>query len=102
MSQIYDLSVDELLKGDATLMQKIENDSRRAKEEKKLFRSAWIALAVSLVLFILGYIFPNNPVLDFINGALPWVLLGLLILYTYLRPQNDSANPEGTAERKQG
>ena len=30
------------------------------------------------------------------------ILLGLLILYTYLRPQNDSANPEGTAERKQG
>lgn len=36
MSELYEVSLDELLKGDKVLMEKIEKDARDAKAEKKL------------------------------------------------------------------
>ena len=38
MSELYDLSLDELLKGDATLLNKIERDMKVAKAEKNVIK----------------------------------------------------------------
>lgn len=89
ISDLYGLSLDELLKGDQAMLKKIERDAEAVKAEKKLFRFAWIAIMVGLILFILGEVFKGNPLIDFINGALPWVLFGLLILFAFFYLNKD-------------
>ena len=78
MSELYEVSLDELLKGDKVLMEKIEKDARDAKAEKKIIMFAWVAIAAGTAMFILGKVFKGNPLLDFLNGALPWVVRGLM------------------------
>lgn len=84
MSELYGLSLDELMKGDETLMKKIERDARSVKAEKKIVKFAWISILIGTILIILGEIFEGNPFIDFMNGALPWVLLGLMFLFAIL------------------
>ncbi len=84
MSELYELSLDELVKGDETLLKKIEKDVRTVKAEKQIIRFAWISIVIGTILIILGEIFEGNPFIDFMNGALPWILLGLMILSAIL------------------
>ena len=93
MSDLYDVSLDELLKGDKVLMEKIEKDAMAVKVEKKIIKFAWISIVLGVIVIILGNIFEDNPVIDFINGALPWILLGLMLLFAmlYLNKENRKA-----------
>lgn len=92
MSELYGLSVDELLKGDKAIMEKIKKDDERSRTMKKMFRFAWFSVAAGAVMMILGQIFEGNPAIEFINGALPWVLLGILFLMSFI--YFDSAQPD--------
>lgn len=84
MSELYGVSLDELLKGDKVLMEKVERDVMAVKAEKKMIKFAWVSIVIGAIMIILGRIFKRNPFIDFINGALPWVLLGLLFLFAIL------------------
>ena len=84
MSELYGVSLDELLKGDKVLMEKIERDVTAVKAEKKIIKFAWVSIVIGAVMIIFGRIFKGNPLIDFINGALPWVLLGLLLIFAIL------------------
>ena len=84
MSELYGLSLDELIKGDEGVMKKIERETRAAQAEKKIIKFAWISIVSGAVLMILGEIFEGNPVVDFVRGALPWVLLGVMFLSAIL------------------
>ena len=84
MSDLYDVSLDELLKGDKVLMEKIEKDAMAVKVEKKIIKFDWVSIVLGVIVIILGNIFEDNPVIDFINGALPWILLGLMLLFAML------------------
>ena len=46
MSELYDLSLDELLKGDATLLNKIERDMKVAKAENNVIKFVWISISI--------------------------------------------------------
>ena len=91
MSELYDISLDELVKGDATLLNKIEKDMKVVTTEKKVTKFAWFSIVIGAILIILGNIFDGNPLIDFISAALPWVLLGLMILFAilYLNKENE-------------
>lgn len=84
MSELYELSLDELMKEDKALLKKIEKDVRVVKTEKKIIKFAWISIVIGTILIIIGEIFEGNPFIDFINGAFPWVLLGLMFLLAIL------------------
>ena len=84
MSDLYGLSLDELIKGDEGVMKKIERETRAAQAEKKIIKFACISIVSGAVLMILGEIFEGNPVVDFVSGALPWVLLGVMFLSAIL------------------
>ena len=84
MSQLYNLSLDELLKGDCVMMEKIEKDMKLVKAEKKVVRYGFISVAVGVVILVLGELFEGNPVIDFLNGAAPWILLGFAFLFAIL------------------
>ena len=84
MSELYELSLDEMMKGDKALLKKVERDVGAVKAEKKLIKFAWISIVIAIILMILGEIIEGNPFIDFMNGALPWILLGLMLLFAIL------------------
>lgn len=84
MSELYELSLDEMMKGDKALLKKVERDVGAVKAEKRLIKFAWISIVIAIILMILGEIIEGNPVIDFMNGALPWILLGLMLLFAIL------------------
>lgn len=84
MSDLYELSLDELIKGDKALLKKMDKDVRAVKAEKQIMKFAWISIVIGTILIILGEIFEGNPLIDFMNGALPWILLGLMLLLAIL------------------
>lgn len=92
MSDLYGLSLDELLKGDKILMKKIEKDVTAIQTEKKIIKFAWVSIVLGAIMIVLGTIFQGNPVIDFINGALPWVLLGLMFLFAMLYLNKEEEN----------
>ncbi len=80
MSELYQISLDELLKGDNVMMEKLEKDAKLLKTEKSVLKYAWISLVIGVIILILGFFFEGNPVVDFLSGATPWILLGLAFL----------------------
>lgn len=84
MSELYDVSLDELLKGDKALIEKIEKDIMTVKIEKIIIKYAWISIILGVIMLAFGNIFEGNPFIDFLNGALPWVLLALMFLFAIL------------------
>lgn len=84
MSELYEISLDELLKGNKELMKKIERDVIVVKTEKKIIKFAWMSIVIGFIMLLLRNIFKRNAFVDFINGALPWLLLSLMFLFTIL------------------
>ena len=56
MSELYELSLDEMMKGDKALLKKVERDVGAVKAEKKLIKFAWISIVIAIILMILGEI----------------------------------------------
>ncbi len=81
MSELYRISLDELLKGDSAMIEKIEKDTQTRRTEKKIILYAWISIAAGAVILALANIFEGNPIIEFLNGAIPWILLGLTFLF---------------------
>ena len=80
MSELYHLSLDELLKGDKDMMKKIENDTKLAKIQKKFILLAFSFIIIYAAVMVLYLIFEGNPVIDFLAGATPGILLGVSFL----------------------
>lgn len=93
MSELYQISLDELLKGDKAMMDKIEKDIEISKTEKKIIKYAWISILAGAIILILDNVFEGNPIIEFLSGATPWVLLGLTFLFWIL-----SLNKQNTKE----
>ena len=94
MSELYELSLDEMMKGDKALLKKVERDVGAVKAEKKLIKFAWISIVIAIILMILGEIIEGNPFIDFMNGALPWILLGLMLLVAILYLNKEEKDKE--------
>lgn len=94
MSELYELSLDEMMKGDKALLKKVERDVGVVKAEKKLIKFAWISIVIAIILMILGEIIEGNPFIDFMNGALPWILLGLMLLFAILYLNKEEKDKE--------
>ena len=84
MSELYQISLDELLKGDKAMMDKIEKDIEISKTEKKIIKYAWISILVGVIILILDNAFEGNPIIEFFGGATPWILLALTFLFWIL------------------
>ncbi|MBQ8598302.1 MAG: helix-turn-helix transcriptional regulator, partial [Lachnospiraceae bacterium] len=84
MSELYQISLDELLKGDKAMMAQIEKDIEIRKTEKNIIKYAWISILAGVIILTLGNIFEGNPVIEFLSGATPWILLGFTFLFWIL------------------
>lgn len=90
MGELYKISLDELLKGDKEMMEKIEKDAEISRIQKKVIKYALSATLISIIVVALGWVFEGNPVLQFLNGAFPWALLGLTFLSWILSLEKQS------------
>lgn len=94
MSNLYQMSLDELLKGDKAMMEKFEKDAEIQKVERKLIKYAFIGIFIWVAILILHLFFYGNPVIDFLYGATPGLLLGLTLLSFILYLDKQKSNQE--------
>ncbi len=81
MSELYQISLDELLKGDKAMLDKIKTDIEKSKIEKRIIKYTWISILVGGIILTLSNVFEGNPIIEFLSGATPWILLGLTFLF---------------------
>ena len=85
LSDLYSISLDELLKGDSKMTEKVKKDAKEAKNNKRLIGiTAILVIAVMLVYGV--SILVGGGFKDFCEGAIWWVLIaiGLAASMTYL------------------
>ena len=76
LSNLYQISIDELLKGDKRMKVKIEKDANVAKVRGRvLVTTAVIALGFGIIYSI--SIFTGGAFHEFCTGAIQWVMLGV-------------------------
>ena len=76
LSNLYQISIDELLKGDKSMKEKIEKDATVAKVRVRVIvTTAVIALGFGIIYSI--SIFTGGAFHEFCTGAIQWVMLGV-------------------------
>lgn len=76
LSDLYSISLDELMKGDPKMTEKVKKDVKEAKDNKRLIRiTAILVIAVMLVYGV--SIIVGGGFKDFCEGAVWWVLMGI-------------------------
>ena len=90
LSDLYNITLDELVKGDSKMTEKVKKDARDADNNKRLIRATAIVVIAVLLVYVIS-IFVGGGFRDFCEAAILWVLIaiGLAASMTYLG-QNES------------
>ena len=89
LSKIFDITIDELLKGDDFLQYKIIKDSKKLKHPI-LFNAGELIGLLGLILLITTFVLKaltlatNHEVLPFLQGTLPVTIAIILMLISWL------------------
>jgi len=91
MGDLYQISLDELLKGDKKMLEKIEKDIATVKSNRKMIMVGWVTIILALILSITDIVITHS-VIDFITSAVPWVLLGVgvAIICAYMNNRKEN------------
>lgn len=76
ISDLYQISLDHLLKGDGKMMNKVEKDTNTVKSNRTMMNVGWAILIISGIFSVWNTYDGSNSLLQFISAAAPWVLLG--------------------------
>lgn len=90
LSDLYQISIDELLKGDQKMKEKMEKDVTIAKRnERVILVGGILALIVGIIYFISTRV--GGDFYDFCKAAITWVLLGIGVACfgTYSKSDNE-------------
>ena len=93
LSDLYSVSLDELLKGDQDMMKKIEKDTNIVRSNSRLIAVGIVAIIVAVVV-IFASIMTGNAVLDFLAAALPWVFMGIALACFLATRKPDENTPK--------
>ncbi len=89
MSDLYQISLDELLKGDQKMKEKMEKDVNGAKCNKRLILTTAILVSVVSITYLIS-IFVGGVFRDFCENAVTWVLMGIgIACYTTYMSQKE-------------
>lgn len=89
MSDLYQISLDELLKGDQKMKEKMEKDVNGAKCNKRLILITAILVSVVSITYLIS-IFVGGVFYDFCKNAVMWVLMGIgVACYTTYMSQKE-------------
>lgn len=76
LSDLYQISLDELLKGDLKMKEKMEKDINVAKGNKRLILTTGILIFVVAVVYLIS-IYIGGVFRDFCESAITWILMGI-------------------------
>ena len=76
LSDLYSISLDELVKGDSKMTEKVKKDKKAADNNKRLISTIAILAAVVLIVYVASTIV-GGGFRDFCEAAIPWVLIGI-------------------------
>lgn len=76
LSDLYAISLDELVRGDSKVEDKVKRDSRNAKANARLIGTTSVIVAVVLVVYAVS-MFVGGDFKDFCDAAVMWVLAGI-------------------------
>ncbi len=80
LSDLYQISLDELLKGDAMMKKKMEKDVNVAKGNKRLILTTAILLFIVAIIYSIST-FVGGTFYDFCANAIRWVVLGIGVAF---------------------
>lgn len=76
LSDLYEISIDKLLKGDPKMEEKVRKDAKDLRNYKRLILTTSIlCLMVGIIYFT--SLFVGGAFKDFCEAACPWVLIGI-------------------------
>lgn len=89
LSELYQISLDELLKGDLKLREKINKDVNNAKNNEKLILTTAIIIFVVMLIYTISKVI-GGPFSDFCKEVITWVLGGIALAFAmaYLNSKN--------------
>ena len=76
LSDLYQISLDELLKGDPKMTEKVKKDANDLKSNKRLILITAIFCIVVMAAYIASMIV-GGEFKDFSQAATPWLLMGI-------------------------
>lgn len=76
LSDLYQISLDELLKGDPKMTEKVKKDAKDLKSNKRLILITAIFCIVVMAVYIASIIV-GGEFKDFSQAATPWLLMGI-------------------------
>jgi transcriptional regulator with XRE-family HTH domain len=80
LSNLYQISIDELVKGDKRMQEKLEKDANIAKDNKRLILTTAIILFVTAIIYAISD-FVGGTFYDFCASAIWWVTLGIGVAF---------------------
>ena len=78
LSDLYNLTLDELLKGDPKMTEKVKKDVKASQSKTRVI----IAIAVVSLVFGIAYVvcrFIGGGAKEFAGGAAPWVMIAIAL-----------------------
>ena len=81
MSDLYQISLDELLKGDRKMKEKLKKDIENANDNKRLILTTALMVLFVVVVYLLS-IFMGGVFYDFCKNAIIWILMGLGVAFS--------------------
>ncbi|CCX71946.1 putative transcriptional regulator [Firmicutes bacterium CAG:555] len=91
LSDIYQISLDELLKGDPKMTEKVKKDAKDLNNRRVLLITAILALIVMMTYTISLFVGGNFKA--FTQAAAPWLIMGIgvAVLTSYSSQTQDSS-----------
>lgn len=80
LSDLYQISLDVLLKGDQKMKEKIEKDVYVASRNKRLILTAAILFCVVAIIYAISSLV-GGSFFDFCTNAIQWVVLGISVAF---------------------
>ena len=93
LSDLYSISLDELVKGDSKMTEKVRKDAKDANNNKRLIRGTAILVISVLLVYAISTIV-GGSFKDFCEGAIWWVLIAIGLaasatFYSQTEPDED-------------
>ena len=76
LSDLYQISLDELLKGDQKMREKMKKDATIFKTNKRLIMTTGMIVLAVVVIYLVSF-FIGGAFKEFCDAALIWVLMGI-------------------------
>ncbi len=76
MSNLYKISLDELLKGYKKMREKVEKDVKNFNSNKRLIQTTGIIVIIVIMILLLS-IYVGESFHEFCEAAILWVLMGI-------------------------